>query len=414
MDFGALPPEFNSARMYAGPGLGPMVAAATAWEGLAAELSSAASSYGSVVSGLTGGPWLGPASLSMAAAAAPYVGWMNATAAQAAQTATQAKAAATAYETAFAMTVPPPVIAANRAQLMVLVAMNFFGQNTPAITATEAQYGEMWAQDAAAMYGYAASSATATRVTPFTAAPQTTSLAGLAGQAAAVAQAASTQVTSAIPQALESLASPAASTSFTSGLSAQFVDLLQALTGSSTLSLASPLGAFTTLSGPISDAESMFTGLSGLVSDAESTFTGLFSFGQGLVKDAPEAAKAAAGLPGILLNIPGLAGLGGPAGLGGLDGGTAAGLGHAGSIGALSVPPSWAAPAAAASSELPAALPGSTVGGASGAIPAPNAIAGMPLASGRMGMGGFGRGMVGDAPRYGFRLTVVAHSPAAG
>ena len=43
MDFGALPPEINSARMYAGPGSESMLAAATAWNGLAAELHSAAS-----------------------------------------------------------------------------------------------------------------------------------------------------------------------------------------------------------------------------------------------------------------------------------------------------------------------------------------------------------------------------------
>ena len=115
MDFGALPPEINSARMYAGPGSGPMLAAAAAWDALAADLHSTAASYHSVISGLTGGAWLGPASASMAAAAAPYVAWMSATAAQAEQAATQAKAAAAAYEAAFAMTVPPPVIAANRA-----------------------------------------------------------------------------------------------------------------------------------------------------------------------------------------------------------------------------------------------------------------------------------------------------------
>ena len=84
---------------------------------------------------------------------------MNATAGQAEQAATQARAAASAYETAFAATVPLPVIAANRTQLASLTATNIFGQNTPAIAATEAQYGEMWAQDAAAMYGYAANSA---------------------------------------------------------------------------------------------------------------------------------------------------------------------------------------------------------------------------------------------------------------
>ncbi|MBS2064851.1 PPE family protein, partial [Klebsiella pneumoniae] len=81
--------------------------------------------------------------------------------------------------------VPPPVVVANRALLVALVATNFFGQNTPAIAATEAQYAEMWAQDAAAMYAYAGSAAIATELTPFTAAPVTTSPAALAGQAAA-------------------------------------------------------------------------------------------------------------------------------------------------------------------------------------------------------------------------------------
>ena len=38
MDFGALSPEINSARMYAGPGPGSMLAAAAAWKGLAGQL----------------------------------------------------------------------------------------------------------------------------------------------------------------------------------------------------------------------------------------------------------------------------------------------------------------------------------------------------------------------------------------
>ena len=117
IDFAALPPEFNSARMYAGPGAGPMLAAAAAWNGLAADLSSAASSYGSVVSALTGGPWIGPSAMAMLAAAAPYVAWMGATAEQAELAGAQAQAAAAAYAEAFAMTVPPAEIAANRAQL---------------------------------------------------------------------------------------------------------------------------------------------------------------------------------------------------------------------------------------------------------------------------------------------------------
>ena len=78
----------------------------------------------------------------------------------------RARAAVGAYEAAYAMTVPPAVIAANRTLLAALVATNFFGQNSPAIAATEAHYSEMWAQDAAAMYGYAASSAAASTLTP--------------------------------------------------------------------------------------------------------------------------------------------------------------------------------------------------------------------------------------------------------
>ena len=167
MDFGALPPEINSAKMYFGPGSGPMLAASAAWDGLAAQLHSAAASYSSVISELEGS-WTGPSAASMAAAAAPYAAWMTGTATQAEQAATQATAAAGAYEAAFAMTVPPPVIAANRSLLAALVATNFLGQNTPAIAATEVHYGEMWAQDAAAMYGYAGSSASASTLTPFT------------------------------------------------------------------------------------------------------------------------------------------------------------------------------------------------------------------------------------------------------
>ena len=57
MDFAILPPEINSGRMYTGPGAGPMLAAAAAWDNLATELSSTAGSYASTVSSVTGGAW---------------------------------------------------------------------------------------------------------------------------------------------------------------------------------------------------------------------------------------------------------------------------------------------------------------------------------------------------------------------
>lgn len=223
MDFGLLPPEINSGRMYTGPGPGPMLAAATAWDGLAVELHATAAGYASELSALTGA-WSGPSSTSMASAAAPYVAWMSATAVHAELAGAQARLAIAAYEAAFAATVPPPVIAANRAQLMVLIATNIFGQNTPAIMMTEAQYMEMWAQDAAAMYGYAGSSATASRMTAFTEPPQTTNHGQLGAQSSAVAQTAATaaggnlqsafpQLLSAVPRALQGLALPTASQS---------------------------------------------------------------------------------------------------------------------------------------------------------------------------------------------------------
>jgi PPE-repeat protein len=218
MDFGALPPEINSARIYSGPGSGPMLAAAGAWDVLASDLHSSAAAYRSVIAGLTVDGWQGPSSVMMADAVAPYVAWMHRTAAQAEQSAAQARTAAGAYQSAFATMVPPPLITANRTQLASLVASNFFGQNSPAIAATEANYDAMWAQDATAMYGYAGSSSAAAQLTPFANPPQTTNPAGLAAQNAAATQATSTSATgqaqsvlgSQLPSSLQQLAAPTA------------------------------------------------------------------------------------------------------------------------------------------------------------------------------------------------------------
>ncbi len=224
MDFATLPPEVNSGRMYAGPGSDSMVAAAEAWAGLASEMFTTANSYQSSIAGLTAGSWVGPSSASMTAAAALFVSWLKSAAAQAEEAATQARAAAAAYEEAFASTVPPQLVAANRTQLTRLVATNLFGQNTSAIATTEAQYAEMWAQDAAAMYQYAGSSASATALTPFNPPSQNTNPGGAAAQEAAVSQATGTsagsaqssvaslqQLLSAVPNALQSLTGAAQS-----------------------------------------------------------------------------------------------------------------------------------------------------------------------------------------------------------
>ena len=201
LDFGALPPEVNSALMYAGPGSTSLTAAASAWNALAAELNAAALGYGNVVTQLSSEEWMGPASASMASAVKPYVTWMTTTSLAAEQAATQALAAAGAFETAFASVVPPPLIAANRAELAAATQANIFGQYNNLIAQLEAQYGEMWAQDSSAMYSYASQSATAAQVTHFTTAP------AVANPAAALTQAATAAAPNSIIGQLRSFSS---------------------------------------------------------------------------------------------------------------------------------------------------------------------------------------------------------------
>lgn len=153
-NFAVLPPEVNSARVFAGAGSAPMLAAAAAWDDLASELHCAAMSFGSVTSGLVVGWWQGSASAAMVDAAASYIGWLSTSAAHAEGAAGLARAAVSVFEEALAATVHPAMVAANRAQVASLVASNLFGQNAPAIAALESLYEWMWAQDAAAMAGY--------------------------------------------------------------------------------------------------------------------------------------------------------------------------------------------------------------------------------------------------------------------
>ncbi len=399
LDFAALPPEINSARMYSGAGSAPMLAAGSAWSQLAAEMRSAAASYSSVVSSLTSSGWQGPASMSMADAAAPYAAWMNTTAAQAEQTAAQAQAAVSAYESAFSMTVPPAVVTANRTQLASLVATNILGQNTPAIAATEAQYGEMWAQDAAAMYGYAGSSATASQLTPFSEPAQTTNATGLAAQTAATAQASGNSAGTA-----GTSVSNASSASTSTGLSSLLSDLTSSSGSSSSLtgllngSDNSALGTF--LSSNFFSTMVVNGSLAGGAFNPQFILQSLagFSFLQG--------AKGAAAGSGLLnLFNPGALGSAGAPGVGGLGSGLSAGIGEAGRVGALSVPPSWSAvaptsPIASALGGTPLAPPGPVAGGPGG------------VASPMSNMSGRLRRAV---PKYGMRLPpIMARPPAAG
>jgi PPE-repeat protein len=154
MSFLTSPPEIISSLIYGGAGSAPMLTAATSWDGLAAELSSAAQSFSSITSGLAGEAWQGPASAAMTQTAARYAGFLTEAATQAQTAAVEAQAVASAFESAVAATVHPAFVAANRNGLLQLVVSNLFGQNAPAIAAMESDYEQMWAQDVAAMIGY--------------------------------------------------------------------------------------------------------------------------------------------------------------------------------------------------------------------------------------------------------------------
>ncbi|OCB35798.1 hypothetical protein A5676_23195 [Mycobacterium malmoense] len=449
MDFGALPPEVNSGRMYLGPGPATLLAASAAWESLALELISAAAGYESVITTLTQ-DWTGPTSMSMAAAAAPYVVWLRATAELCEQSATQATAAAAAYEAAYAMTVPPPLIAANRTQLMALIATNVLGQNTPAIMATEAQYGEMWAQDATAMYTYAASSASAAAFSAFAPPPQTTNPGGIPGQAGAVTHATATRVAgtaqtasghamSSVPQALQGLSTPGSSSTLnasetamgtgaslgTSGASAP-VSALSSLTSASGKSLTKTASAGTAAASGLTSSSGAF--LSGGEGAAFTAFgvgsdaAGLGADGAGLGADGGGIGMDIYGVTldmegaGSILGAEGVPGFEGPGALGGvglgnlggLGEGASASIGQAPALGTLSVPPGWAN-AASSVTPLPTALDAGAAPAGWGAAPAPaQGISKLPLG------GMVGRESDGGVHRIGFRPSLIPRSPVAG
>ncbi len=378
---------------------------------LAAELGTAASGYNSIVDELTIGPWVGPASTSMVAAVTPYVTWLRTLAVQAEETAGQARAAAAAFEAAFAMTVPPPVIAANRVLLATLVATNFFGQNTPAIAATEAQYMEMWAQDAGAMYGYAAASTTASQMTPLTAPPQTTTPDGESQQFAAVAQA---------------TAQPAGNTAQTAANTTSQLAAPQALSATApqaaqqvSAAAAAPTTTGTSLQGVLPTPSTWWWKLgpgdyTAIIKQTLQAYfgVGIANFGWSIAQQlttGPGGATAGAG--GAWFPTPQFAQLGlgnlGNAGAGAVS----AGAGQAAHVGALSVPQQWATLTSAVSPANAAEVEAAPVQTVSATSPPGNALLrGMPTGA----MGRRAGAAAGYSHKYGFRYSVLTRPPSAG
>src|SRR5271163_914441 len=327
-DFAAQPPELISAKIYVGPGSESLQAAAAAWDGLSSELQSTAANFQSVITGLISGDWTGPSSEAAAAAAAPYVSWLSTTAAQAEQTASQARAAASAYETALAATVPPAEIAANRTELLSLLQTNILGQNNSSIAALEAEYAQFWAQDVAAVTGYAGSSQAATTgLGSFTEAPQTTNDSGQATQAAATAAAATTP-TETILEQIEADATNFLNqvTAFNADYTKFFTTALGSIPGGSTLATT-----WTNMYSFISGAGSQAT-WTNVINSSQSL--GIGQWKNFFVYQPWSHGIGLGSLNGGLSSPGHAAGLGARA--------ASAAIGSAQTVGKLSVPPSWA------------------------------------------------------------------------
>jgi PPE-repeat protein len=398
LNFGALPPEVNSAKMYAGAGSGSLLAAAAAWNAMAAEMRSAAINYDSVIRSLVSEGWLGPSSAKMSAAIAPYLAWLNTTAVAAEQAGVQASTAAAAYEAAFAATVPPPVVAANRTLLANLVTSNIFGQNAGAIAATDAQYGQMWAQDASAMTSYTTASRAASQMTPFSAPQSDTTTGATALQADAVNNAvaapAATQATS-IWDFLGLSPNSNTSTTGLAGIMNFFSNSNPNLMGAflNNASVSGLSNGFTTngIMNPTTFIDSQMA--LGSLSAAGASTSGLEDLAAGLGSSASLASA---------VSVPGAA--------------ATAAMGQASLVGALSVPPTWAGTGATVSTVAATTQVGAgayhSFGAATpmvmeeaGAVGMP----GMPLA----GIPGSHEDEFAE-PIYGFRPRVIGRPPAAG
>jgi PPE-repeat protein len=294
--------------------------------------------------------------------------------------------------------VPLAEIAANRALLAQLVANNFLGQNTGAIATTEANYLDMWIQDALAMDTYQMNSKAASALPAQAAAPQVAS--GAQALAAATPAAAPTDPVSITELLLLALADLFGYT----GAGPQGVDATTLATWLGTVATgvaANPSAALLPVQtsyymGMLASTPARMFMSSGSQSGAGASSSTLASMGDSLMENVSKF------IDGKLVNVT--AGVGGQLQKWGSS--IAASLASAQHVGGLSVPNAWhgmAPDMARAAPVLPAT-----------SVAAPSMTTGLPSSPFAQGLMGAlaGRGVSSLGSRV--AAKVMPRSPAGG
>src|SRR6185437_2609349 len=274
----------------------------------------------------------------------------------------RARLAALAFEGALVATVPLPAVLANRARLLVLIATNFFGQNTAAIAQTELEYVEMWEQDVAAMVGYHAGAQSLVETLPALSAPP----AGLAGGAASSGLAGLADLVTApltfASQFFQGLSS--LGTAFASQLQSVFMAFSPAVSSLTSLMTSTPVATLTTVAqAGMYPASALVPSMATLAqSTGPAAVAPAAAPAPALLSANSVAAAAPHSVTSLLSDLQPLGG----GGLGAL-GVASAGLGSARFVGTMSVPATW-------QGSMPAYVPAPAMSGVAGTAPATAAV----------------------------------------